>query len=847
MTIITIIRGHVPHLIANMTYIKEFTFQQNLEIGKYGFAISTFDAVIQYILESRTELASLSDRNNKLWISIRQGDINDVQSILPDKKNSNNSGNSDTLPSDYRASHRFAENSARCFSLFPTADLLHVRDPLGNTPLLIAAGAGWAAVVDYLLLLDPDSAGVANNAGQTALMRACQSGSVDTVKRLLVDASCCLAAQDDKGYTAFLHANHRGQGPLHLATTADALEYLIQRLPSDILPWQDYEGKTFLHVQKKHPIDSNTMASLLSIRDYYGQTPLLAWATNGWFDNIEAVLWFAEDRNLYAHNRGQTILHAMATALDPSRPQVTTLSPCTIENIVRRLAWLVDVREWANGNTVLHLAANLRLTDCNRPFVFSFIRSLLIHAGARIESTNERGVRAVNASRDPDMIAFLTEMIIEAHRHGDSNMVASLSINDADTGRDTLHCYNFRVTGASALHTTIQYTIASVPAHSVRIHSPCDHPPKPNLSALLTAHGPLAWKQELKTINRTLQDFYQLRQDIVRECPELFLPTLRHLVDPEQVGLQPEPPVCLQEEAVRQLDGFMQWLESHPTLRDHDLVQTFVRSQTLEREMIENASFARRDLLLEAIGKFPLAGNDFGGSEDEEYFFSFSQHQIETLREALTGILRAGRRVAQCRQDLEAVASQIGQLLDRCNDYCDEKKRDRKGDKVVAGSDPRRLCIAMTGDTAYGSSPLDDLVRGFQMMRDLIDGILMALQHPLWLLHRRIELREHLEHERDHLRRVKSWNEVFSTQRQQVEQTQNNVSKTLSDLARTGRQIARSHQMISDEMAHFQRVHPVQLKDMMKSYCRTQLLQERLRLLWLQEQANELMSRRSGH
>lgn len=51
----------------------------------------------------------------------------------------------------------------------------------------------------------------------------------------------------------------------------------------------------------------------------------------------------------------------------------------------------------------------------------------------------------------------------------------------------------------------------------------------------------------------------------------------------------------------------------------------------------------------------------------------------------------------------------------------------------------------------------------------------MALQRPLWLLHRRMELREQLEMKRDHLRRVKSWNEVIPTQRRQIEQAKESV------------------------------------------------------------------------
>lgn len=70
-----------------------------------------------------------------------------------------------------------------------------------------------------------------------------------------------------------------------------------------------------------------------------------------------------------------------------------------------------------------------------------------------------------------------------------------------------------------------------------------------------------------------------------------------------------------------------------------------------QRETIETASFARRDLLLEKIGEsFSSSGNEFGGSEDEEYFFSYSQSNIEALRDSLLGVILAGRQVIRCRR-----------------------------------------------------------------------------------------------------------------------------------------------------------------------------------------------------
>lgn len=59
--------------------------------------------------------------------------------------------------------------------------------------------------------------------------------------------------------------------------------------------------------------------------------------------------------------------------------------------------------------------------------------------------------------------------------------------------------------------------------------------------------------------------------------------------------------------------------------------------------------------------------------------------------------------------------------------------------------------------------------------------------------------------------------------------------QTLQQVARSGSQIAHSHQMISDEMAHFQRLRSAQMIKLMNTMARTQLERERSKLVWLKQ------------
>ncbi|KAJ8664042.1 hypothetical protein O0I10_000320 [Lichtheimia ornata] len=805
LLVLTLIRGQVAHLVANITYMKEFTFEQNLAVGRYGFAISTLEGVMQYILESRTHLASVARRNDMLWAAIKSGDLDLVVQVC---------GKHTTMER--------TSSSARISLSLPAVDITRVRDASGNNALMIAAVAGQTDIIKYLLQHHSPEDDLYNDRGETPLMLSVKSQCSTAVKLLLDFFGAQDGIRERDGNSAFLVAcslgnvdimrmlldhgskwdtrNNIRQGPLHLAATHEqAIVYLLDQVNDETTyTWVDENDNTFLHLcNQPRALDHfisrcNGWQDILDMENKRGWTPLLTWAANGWFHMMETLLThpIRHERLVATHDpEGRTALHLVANSLE----RKPTLGTQGLKYLVCHFSDLANVREWTKGNTPLHLAASLRILDSNRAFICMFIRHLVVDAGARIDGLNYRGARAGHICRDPEVLVLLDDVALEA-----------AAAAAAQQEKHHMHPYAYQVTRATLIHqptTTILYTIQSC------------------------APG-----QRNEQRQRRLADFVQLRKDISHECPEAFLPTLRHLVDPEQVDLRP-PPIYLREEAIQRLGHFMQWLQQHPTLQDHDLVRTFVRSKELKRETIETASFARRDLLLEKIGEsFSSSGNEFGGSEDEEYFFSYSQSNIEALRDSLLGVILAGRQVIRCRRDLEMAMHQVVQGW-------------MMGGNKQAMLTTMKVCAGTTGDTAFGTSLWEDTVQQFQTMHDLADGILMALQRPLWLLHRRMELREQLEMKRDHLRRVKSWNEVIPTQRRQIEQAKESVVETLSDLARTGSQIAQSHQVISDEMAHFQRVHPIHIHTAIRNFVSGQLARERYKLECLLETKRKLGKR----
>ena len=147
----------------------------------------------------------------------------------------------------------------------------------------------------------------------------------------------------------------------------------------------------------------------------------------------------------------------------------------------------------------------------------------------------------------------------------------------------------------------------------------------------------------MRTVKRRFQDFVFLRNELLYEVPELFLPTFKH-PNPLSVDLKP-PPLAWINATLDRLQSFMFVLQYHPTLRYHDLVVSFVRSSSeLQPSVIRSHSFSRRKLMLEKISDLPLP-TTLTTSKEEEYFLSYAQELMKPLKENLFHVLMKGRNI----------------------------------------------------------------------------------------------------------------------------------------------------------------------------------------------------------
>jgi hypothetical protein len=81
LLLIVVIRAKVPNLHACLTYMRNFVFAEDVEQGEVGYILSTLEAVLFHIAQDQT-LSAASRANEKLWRSVRNGNIKGVAKIL---------------------------------------------------------------------------------------------------------------------------------------------------------------------------------------------------------------------------------------------------------------------------------------------------------------------------------------------------------------------------------------------------------------------------------------------------------------------------------------------------------------------------------------------------------------------------------------------------------------------------------------------------------------------------------------------------------------------------------------------------------------------------------------------
>ncbi|ORX54134.1 hypothetical protein DM01DRAFT_1383500 [Hesseltinella vesiculosa] len=853
LLLFTLIQSNVPHWTAHWTYMKEFATHIDVVHGPAGFALSTLEAVLAYIDQTaQDELSHLSSQNCQSlpetdpWLRDRQGN---TQLMLACARKTAGGDQADEETSLARAQALWQLYRRHPPTLNEddvdngdddeaTNDLITMVNDQGDTLLMVAIRSGASKIVTWLLshpaMTSPAYLSRRNDHGQTAA-------------HLAIHHLPLLQVLDQYGASLAL-ADAQGNTPLHLSCQAQdqpTMAFLLQRLPLSARRETNRLHQTFYHLCKNDALleqyaDHDQPGVRVGADDVLGRSPWLTWAYHGQFramatlldhpmtDPFELVFAHhnvSDDQRCYGVT---TALHDMSRHWPLLIKYPSAQRTQLIHTLVQRLQDLVNIPD-QDGQRPLHL-------------------SVLV---ARSCSLHKQGVAQDDEEKDT-MLAVYEQWLWALFVAG----ADPFAVNR--TGQQPLDlCGDTPWQGAlvrwllQRRHYVQQQRHKKKKKKHSRFARPSPRPndgaslaskPSPSMAWVLT-HAPLAYTKtlqfaitsglvaadnddtppcclDLETVHRGWDDFVALRQQLLHEHPELFLPTLTSLLDPLMFHIYP-PPMVLVNQSMRQFHRFLDYLQRHPVLRCHDAVLRFVRSSTFDMAVLETQSFSKRNLMLDTLERMtPPPPSEF----DEGSFLSYAQGLMMPMMEAFTFCLQ---------QAVALVAGQQG-----CADAWEQLAHEIGPLTVLSGHQRRvvKVCASLSCDTIT-ASPLSALVEALTMMQDITGGILKALQYPWTLLDQQSKLTLQLERQREAVQKGQHppWNGFFTGQEQskQLDRDKQLVNETLKELQRVTNQIHQSHQMITDELALYQQRHTDEMIQAARQYARQQLKLEKLKLRWL--------------
>lgn len=645
LLLLVVIRSQVRHLQARLAYMRNFVFIDDVESGELGYALSTFEAVLQYIVTDAGGLKTASRRNKRLWQATKKGNLSEMRTILePD--NDSISDESDTMigcdrltdepervngvnevhlngihnqgpPSD-QLSQTLVENGSR-----PQSDnLSHVFpfqvDGEEQVPpqrpkavkrvsldLRSLSGASEYSFRSRTSTMNSRSSVIETIEGDTSIEKLCQTEdpSGDSVLMMAVEAqqpeSLAYLLSLEEYYTpssVLGDANAKGTTLLSAAVQggrSDIVNVLVDyvftlrdvKQVKTYLSKQDDMGRTFAHYlfHAPHLIPRLGAALPWRTKDKNGVTPLLA-------------LCRSYDHAHYLEMVNQALQYAVDEQGDGQ-----TLH--------------IDYHVDSKGNTLLHAVSDpylaLRiLQHCDvdpnaanhklfTPLMmaskygrFDLVRTMILDKRVDFQAKEYRGMTAVELAKDDDVRNRIDDMML-------------VSNVPAPDGRVTAIVRSFFVEDG-----TVRMVIKT---------------------ATKSGDGMIA----VTTSRRSVADFEHLAKWLSVEHPASWMPSLFGFRFPFQIPSKPSRAVLHDTQA--RLNMFLKIMLTHSTFATHELLWEFILMPEIQPDMMAERSLKKSEIRQENIREDYSPVEDV---RDVELFVTHARESVRPVNQVMKSVIR---------------------------------------------------------------------------------------------------------------------------------------------------------------------------------------------------------------
>ncbi|KAJ5827449.1 hypothetical protein N7447_004212 [Penicillium robsamsonii] len=670
LLLIVVIRSQVRHLQARLLYMQHFIYIDDVDNGEMGYALSTFEAVLMYLVTDSAGLRRASARNRRLWQATKAGKISDMKSIL--EPNEDHESIDDTTPPE----------PERKSVLFQTDEAEELDDlPLENSYTGHTNGDSYRdeAVVDAPPLShvfpfqtwdDPsiiqeshphrpikkvsmDVRSLSESSGISFISRTATLGSMASGIDGDSSIETLTKTQDPTGHSIPMMAVEARQ--------AEALKYLLtleEYYPSEeIIQDTNVDGTTLLNaaVQLAHTeivnilldflfskTDTSVVAFYLAKADVHGRTVAhYLFSTPSLLGRLGSIIpWRQQDKH------GQTPLFALCRSYDHPEYKSMVQTALTAaqwaqgDNKPLQLDNHVDIK----GNTLLHIVGDPEITrrilqesDCDpnatndkrfTPLMMASkygrvdqVRILFLDPRVDVHIKEARGLTAVELAKDDEVRNRIDDLILLSHPP---------SACGDPSGRVTTVVRSYFVEDA-----TVRFILKSG----------APFPP----SETMASSRPGSTTYTVTTCRRNFSDFENLAKWLAVEHPASYMPSLSDFRNPFQIHSKPSRSVLhdLQE----RLDRFLKTLLAHPTFSTHEMLWEFFLVPELQPEMVADRSHRKAAVLTETIAD-EYAPVSLEGMRDTEQFITHAQEMVRGVHVNTRSLIRRGHALQNATSDL---------------------------------------------------------------------------------------------------------------------------------------------------------------------------------------------------
>ena len=817
LMLIIIIRSSVKNLWARLIYMRYFDIMEDTESGEIGYALSTFEGVLAYIINDSSAMQWHSRRNGRLWKALKRGNIADLQALLePDADEVNGLG-------DETSNKSFQRKDIKTNTILDQASEMSIADETGVSYGQSYSADGlqnnalahvfpFQALTAYAKPISQPEKKVKRVSMDVMSTSSLSGKSIQSWTGTIKSAESFGLEESSAAYLAHIRTS-KGESLLMLATTHKEdkkLEYLLslnqhysldfvlhdvdndgtsimsaavqtgQRAIVDIiirhlqpllckmefmkyLAIQDLQGRSAAHYLFHQPHLISNLGKYISwrLKDKNGQTPLFALCRS--YDHEE-------------YKRMVDIAITIAGETQPDGP------PLNIDDHIDN-----------KGNTLLHIVNDPQLT----------VRLLSTCNGDINASNNRKFTPLMVASRygrlDMVRALFFDERIDTAMKDHRGLNAAELAKNDEIRNRiDELMLLSGH-RGTVDRTTSIVRSIF-VEDGSIRL-------------LLKSAARNETQNMLVTTCHRSLQDFHNLIRWLAIEHPASWLPTISGFRSPFLIPSKPSRAVL--HDIQTRLDKILKMLLQHATFSTHEMLWEFFLVPDISTAMLAERTRRKASARVESVGHELSPLLDISGVED---FVNYAKVDLLEMQQATEDTIRYANNVRFEYEYLLEASDLSSSALCTLTFLPSEFKTGLvRTLKALAHSE---------------SSPLSEFHYDVLTIATGLDGILSALDRPANMIGSMKACQKAIDRMSSSTRRSEKWHLAILDDARRKMQTEaaEKAAKSESELESLAKELRYTQQTIANELAGWQETRPKMMKQALKSFARKTVVTERARL-----------------